>query len=462
MNILAQVRYARLWHGRLIRAMRSDSPQTDSEAPADGDGFALPLEEWRGPAILLVDLDAFFASVEQLDHPAWRGKPVIVGGDADKHGVVSTASYEARPYGVHSAMPSSTAKRLCPHAIWTQGHFDRYREMSNAIMDILRAETPHVQQVSIDEAFMDVTPTSVNREHPVRVAQRIQQRVEKLGVTCSIGVGTSKTVAKIASDMDKPRGLTVVYPGGERDFLAPLPVRTMSGIGAAAEEKLHSRGIRTLGQLADADEGMLLRVFGKNGRVMHVRANGGDDAPVEQDDTVKSVSNEMTFASDLTARDEVEGAIATIAAKVGRRLRRKGLRGRTISLRVRYDDRSVRSVQRQLAAPSDDEFAYTPLLYRMMDELWRPGMPVRLIGVGMTGFEGGEGVQESLFDLAEAAPNEDDVRPSIPDEGKRRGLIEATDLVKDKFGESAVRFGRELRGEGNTTGSASKNPADYK
>ena len=405
MNILAQVHYARTGHGRLIRAMRSYSPQTDPERPASGGGYAMPLEPWEGAAILLVDLDAFFASVEQLDHPAWRGKPVIVGGDA---------------------------------------------------------ETPHVQQVSIDEAFMDVSPTSVNREHPVRVAQRIQQRVEELGVTCSIGVGTSKTVAKIASDMDKPRGLTVVYPGGERDFLAPLPVRTMSGIGAAAEEKLHSRGIRTLGQLADADEGMLLRAFGKNGRVMHVRANGGDDAPVEQDDTVKSVSNEMTFAVDLTTREDVEGAIATIAAKVGRRLRRKGLRGHTLGLRMRYDDRSVRSVQRQLPAPSDDELSYTPLLYRMADELWRPGMPVRLIGVAMTGFGGGESVQDSLFDIAEAAPSDDDVDPVIKDEAKRRGLIEATDLVKDKFGESAVRFGRELRGEGNTTGSASKNPADYK
>ena len=163
MNILAQVHYARTGHGRLIRAMRSYSPQTDPERPASGGGYAMPLEPWEGAAILLVDLDAFFASVEQLDHPAWRGKPVIVGGDADKHGVVSTASYEARPYGVRSAMPSSTAKRLCPHAIWTHGRFDRYREMSNAIMDILRAETPHVQQVSIDEAFMDVSPTSVNR-----------------------------------------------------------------------------------------------------------------------------------------------------------------------------------------------------------------------------------------------------------------------------------------------------------
>ncbi len=451
--------------------MKEEFPQTAAPAPGNrpfrpqvGEAPArpLPLEPWEGPAILLVDLDAFFASVEQLDHPAWCGKPVIVGGDADKHGVVSTASYEARPYGVRSAMPSSTARRLCPDAVWTHGRFDRYREVSNAIMAILRSETPHVQQVSIDEAFLDITPTAVNREHPVRVAQRIQRRVEELGVTCSIGAGTSKTIAKIASDMDKPRGLTVVYPGSERDFLAPLPVRAMSGIGASAEEKLRSRGIRTLGQLADADLRMLERVFGKLGRVMHVRANGGDDAPVEQDDAVKSVSNEMTFATDLTRREDVEAAIATMAAKVGRRLRRKGLRGRTLALRVKFDDLSVRSVQRQLPQPSDDELAYTPLLYAMVDEVWRPGAPLRLIGVGMSGFAEEGAVQESLFDVAEAAPSADDVEPVVRDERKRRGLIEATDLVKDRFGEAAVRFGHELRNEGNTTGSSSKNPADYK
>ncbi len=471
MIILAHVPNGRVRHGRLIRAMKEEFPQTAAPAPGNrpsrpqvGEAPArpLPLEPWEGPAILLVDLDAFFASVEQLDHPAWRGKPVIVGGDADKHGVVSTASYEARPYGVRSAMPSSTARRLCPDAVWTHGRFDRYREVSNAIMAILRSETPHVQQVSIDEAFLDITPTAVNREHPVRVAQRIQRRVEELGVTCSIGAGTSKTIAKIASDMDKPRGLTVVYPGSERDFLAPLPVRAMSGIGASAEEKLRSRGIRTLGQLADADLRMLERVFGKLGRVMHVRANGGDDAPVEQDDAVKSVSNEMTFATDLTRREDVEAAIATMAAKVGRRLRRKGLRGRTLALRVKFDDLSVRSVQRQLPQPSDDELAYTPLLYAMVDEVWRPGTPLRLIGVGMSGFAEEGAVQESLFDVAEAAPSADDVEPVVRDERKRRGLIEATDLVKDRFGEAAVRFGHELRNEGNTTGSSSKNPADYK
>lgn len=420
----------------------------------------LPLEAWEGPAILLVDLDAFFASVEQLDHPAWRGKPVIVGGDANKHGVVATASYEARTYGVKSAMPSSMAHRLCPHAIWTHGHPSRYLELSNTIMDILRAETPHVQQVSIDEAFLNVTPTTVNREHPVRVAERIQRHVEVLGVTCSVGVGTSKTIAKIASDMDKPRGLTVVYPGGERDFLAPLPVRTMSGIGASTEAKLKSRGIRTLGQLASADPHMLERVFGKLGHVMYVRANGGDDTSVKAGTEVKSVSNRMTFASDLTSREDVQAAIATIAAKVGRRLRGKGLRGRTLSLQVKFSDLTMRSVQHQLVHPSDDELFYTPYLYAMLDELWHPGTPLRLIGVGMSGFEKEAAVQESLFDVVEAVPRADDIQPMVADERKRRGLIEVTDRVKNRFGETAVRFGHELRNKENTTGSSSKNPAD--
>ncbi len=476
MTILAQLGLTCVVHGRLIAIMKKLFEQNDSKRRpgngGDGDDSGVSKDGaapggadralWEGPAIMLVDLDAFFASVEQLDHPAWRGKPVIVGGDADKHGVVSTASYEARRYGVRSAMPSSVARRLCPDAVWTQGRFDRYRELSNAVMEILWDETPHVQQVSIDEAFCDISPTAVNREHPVGVAQRVQRRVERLGVTCSIGLGTSKTIAKIASDMEKPQGLVAVYPGGERAFLAPLPVRTMSGVGESAEKKLKAQGIRTLGDLADADEGMLLRLFGKSGRVMHLRANGGDDAPVESGDAVKSISNETTFAADLTTREDVEAAIATMAAKVGRRMRKKGLHGRTLSLRVRFDDRSTRSVQRRLDHASDDELSYTPLLFHMVDELWHPGTPVRLIGVAMTGFEGDAIVQQSLFDLPEEGGSEEVGKPALEDEARRRGLIEATDLVKNRFGESAVRFGRELRGEGNTTGSSSKNPEDYK
>ena len=169
-------------------------------------------------------------------------------------------------------MASSLARALCPEAIWTHGHFHRYREVSAAIMVILRDETPHVQQVSIDEAFMDVTPTAVNTEHPVLVAQRIQERVATLGVTCSIGVGTSKSVAKIASDRDKPRGLTVVFPGTEAAFLEKLPVRTLSGVGAAAEKTLLSHGVRTLGAMGRADGALLRKIFGKNGEMMRDRA----------------------------------------------------------------------------------------------------------------------------------------------------------------------------------------------
>ncbi|MDE8703150.1 DNA polymerase IV [Adlercreutzia equolifaciens] len=428
---------------------------------SDSENILLP--PWEGPAILLVDLDAFFASVEQLDHPAWRGKPVIVGGDADARGVVSTCSYEARAFGVRSAMASALARQLCPEAIWTRGHFHRYREVSAAIMAILRDETPHVQQVSIDEAFMDVSPTAVNTEHPVAIARRIQDRVAALGVTCSIGVGVSKSVAKIASDRDKPRGLTVVYPGTEQAFLAPLPVRTMSGVGAAAEKVLKAHGIRTLGDMAAADAALLKRVFGKNGAMMRERALGADRSPVVVDDEVKSVSNEVTFAEDLTDRESIEAALATIAAKVGRRLRRKGLTGRTIAIKVRYDDRSVHSVQRQLATPTDDDLAFTPVLYAMIDDLWEPGMKIRLLGVAVTHFETEENSQESLFDASLFDESKaEEAAPLIEDDTKRRRLIENLDALRDRFGDDTVRFGFELRNQGNTTGSSSKNVEDYK
>ncbi|WP_241159237.1 DNA polymerase IV [Adlercreutzia sp. ZJ141] len=443
-------------------------PQTDLILE-DG----LVLEPWEGPAILLVDLDAFFASVEQLDHPGWRGKPVIVGGDADKRGVVSTASYEARAFGVHSAMPSSQAARLCPQAIWTRGRFTRYREISNLVMDILRDETPRVQQVSIDEAFLDVTPTRCNREHPVLIAQRIQRRVRELGVTCSVGVGTSKTVAKIASDMDKPCGLTVVYPGSEKAFLDPLPVRTLSGVGKVAEEKLHSRGIATLGDLSRADERMLVRLFGKNGRTMHLRALGADDTPLIDDSTVKSVSNETSFAEDLVLRSDVESALAAMAAKVGRRLRKKGLAGTCLGLKLRLGDRAVRSAQCQLSVPTDDEFVMLPELRRLLSGVWHEGIPVRLVGVSMSGFSDYACVQESLFEESlfgddtaafesSSADTTQRKEPALFDEQRRRGLLKATDSVRDRFGESAVAFGSELRTAQNTTGSAAKNPADYK
>ncbi len=438
--------------------------QTGHPHPTDGNTAnasldALTAFPWIGRAVLLVDLDAFFASVEQLDHPAWRGKPVIVGGHSDRRGVVSTASYEARKYGVHSAMPSITASRLCPDAIWTEGHYDRYREMSNMVMQILHDETPHVQQVSIDEAFLDVTPTSVNTEHPVDIARRIQSRVEKLGVTCSIGIGTTKAVAKLASDMDKPRGLTVVLPGSERNFLDPQPIRALSGIGAASEKKLKAHGIETLGDLARADDELVMSLLGKNGRTMLDRSRGVDADEVSTDDTVKSVSNEMSFAQNLTERDDIEAAIDMMAAKVARRLRRKGLNGTTIALKVRFDNLSVKSVQRPIEIATPDEHAFSGMLHVMLDDVWQPGIPLRLVGVAVTGFDTDRGPkQATLFDL------EDDGNTSRATtmSEQREKLHRATDLVKEKFGESSLQYGRELRLRGRDTGTTSKNPADYK
>lgn len=432
-------------------AMENDE---DREAPL--------LRAWEGPAILLVDLDAFFASVEQLDHPEWRGMPVIVGGDPDKRGVVSTCSYEARTYGVRSAMPSSTAAKLCPDAIWTHGRFDRYREVSNAVMAVVRDETPHVQQVSIDEAFADVTPTRTNTEHPILVARRIQARVAALGVTCSIGLGTTKSVAKIASDMDKPNGLTIVFPGTEQQFLAELPVRSVSGIGAQSESKLHAMGIKTLSQLGVADLAELANVFGVNAEMMRDRARGADVSEVRGAGEVKSVSHEVSFAADLETREQIEASLTSLLTQVGRRLRMKGLAGTTLSLKVRFSDRSVHSAQTHLDVPSDDDIELRPRLMELVDKVWVPGRKVRLLGVGMSGFGTAPQGQQALFDADafDAAAVERDVL--VEDESKRRSLLQAFDALKDKFGEDAVRFGSSFRNAGNSTGSSSKNPADYR
>ena len=395
--------------------------------------------DWRGPAIGLMDLDAFFASVEQLDHPEWRGKPVIVGGSPEERGVVSTASYEARPFGVHSAMPSAQAKRLCPHAIWTHGHFDRYREMSAKVMAILADETPYVDQVSIDEAFFDITPGRYSCENPIDIAHRIQRRVSELGITCSIGLGCNKTVAKIASDRDKPRGLTVVPPGTERGFLEPLPVRAMSGIGASAEEALKRMGIHTLGQLAAAPVARLSTVFGANAEAMRARAAGREVSSVsaiDAPDDVKSVSNERTFAHDLTDRADIDAALALLGESVGRRLRRKGLAGNTVTVKVHYAYGKGRSAQKRLPHATDDENLFVPVARTLLDRIWSPGMPVRLLGVGVSDFTVAPAVQSDLF-------CEVDERGAVASD--RRDLSVAVDKVRERFGNAAVEFGRAAR-----------------
>lgn len=416
----------------------------DTEHTYDlGQAFHSLFGAWEGPAIGLLDLDAFFASVEQLDHPEWRGKPVIVGGSPESRGVVSTASYEARTFGVHSAMSSAQAQRLCPHAFWAKGDFERYREMSAQVMAILADETPFVDQVSIDEAFFDITPGRFNAENPVEICKRISSRVSELGITCSIGLGSNKTVAKIASERDKPHGLTVVLPGTEKAFLSPLPVRAMSGIGAAAERLLASRGIRTLGAVASAQEADLAAVFGVNAEAMRQRARGeevSEVSPIDAPDEVKSVSNERTFAHDLTDRADIEAAIALLGESIARRMRKKGLLGSTVTLKLKYSWGTGKTIQRRLPHPTDDENVFVPVALSLLSSIWSEGMRVRLAGLGMSEFDGPKEIQTDLFCTL-------DERGAQTTE--RRKLSVTMDQVREKFGEGAVEFGRTARFDGD-------------
>lgn len=407
------------------------------------DAFDSLFGAWRGQAIGLLDLDAFFASVEQLDHPEWRGKPVIVGEPPESRGVVSTASYEARMFGVRSAMSSAQAQRLCPHAFWTKGNFARYREMSAQVMAILADETPYVDQVSIDEAFFDVTPGRFNTENPVEICKRISTRVSKLGITCSIGLGSSKTVAKIASERDKPHGLTIVIPGTERAFLSPLPVRAMSGIGAAAERMLNERGIRTLGAIARARQSDLIAVFGVNADLMRERAQGKElsaVSPIDAPEDVKSVSNERTFAHDLIERADIEAAIVLLGESIARRMRRKALLGNTVTLKLKYSWGTGKTIQRRLPHPTDDENVFVPVALSLLSSIWSEGTHVRLAGLAMSDFDSPKEVQTDLFCTL-------DERGAQTSE--RRKLSVTIDQVREKFGEGAVGFGRAARFDGD-------------
>ena len=460
-----------------------DSPRTAT----DGLG-------WSGKAIGLLDLDAFFASVEKLDHPELRGKPVIVGGSAERRGVVSCASYEARRYGVHSAMPSSQARRLCPDAIWTPGHFDRYRAVSDQVMDLIREKTPRVGQVSIDEAFFDVTPGKAGPD-PIVLCRRLQAEVQALGVTCSIGLGTSKTVAKIASERDKPRGLTVVMPGMEASFLAPLPVRAMSGVGTATQAKLASLGIRTLGELARADVDEMRGIFGVMGPRLVERAAGREESTVRlssEHEQPKSVSNERTFSHDLTDRREIEAAISHVSELCGARLRRRGLKGSCVTLKLKFDATHTHTAQCQLDDVTDNEAVFGRAARQLLDTVWHEGTPVRLVGVGVSDFSErprqlrlfddeasstcGGTIPASMPSSPSSGRNGPGTRPAGGDEAGHRGradlrradrdermraLSETTDRLRERFGKDAVSFGRDLRLRDETSDTAPMNKSDF-
>lgn len=394
---------------------------------------------WRGPAVGLLDLDAFFTSVEQLDHPQWRGKPVIVGGSPEARGVVSTASYEARKFGIHSAQPSAVAKRLCPDAIWSPVRMHRYKEMSDTVMDIVRSVTPRVEQVSIDEAFFDITPGSYSSENPIELCLGILDKVSELGITASIGLASNKALAKIASELDKPQGFTVVPPGTEDLFVRERPLRALSGIGPAMEKSLHREQIYTLGQFLDLGLARSSKLFGKAGTTLYERLSGatGQHVSLPHAQRAKSLSHDETFPQDLTTKKEIEEAIKSIATEVGRRLRKKGLKGREVVLRLKYTINESHTAQAPLVRPTDNEYDFMPVALKLSKQLWRPGTPVRLVGVGLTKFDEDEMPTEQL--------TLDQMQEDTDKKKDRHPLAHTTDSIKDKFGKGAIQYGRDLR-----------------
>lgn len=374
--------------------------------------------------ILHVDMDAFFASVEQRDRPELRGKPVLVGGTGPR-GVVAAASYEARKFGCRSAMPSAVAKRLCPHAVFVKGSYEVYKKDSERIMDILESFTPLVQPVSIDEAFLDVTGSFGLFGPGEAIAAEIRARVkQELSLTCSVGVAPNKFLAKLASDLRKPDGLTVITPETIRRTLDPLPVSRLWGVGPAAEKSLHKLGIRTIADLHALPLEVLRSRFDDFGEHLWNLARGLDDRPVHTDREAKSISHEHTFAQDLEDPDAVRAVLADEAEQVARRLRRHGRYARTVTIKVRYGDFETvtRSATLDHATDRTDEIAAAA---RSLFDTWaRAFRPVRLIGAGVSNLTDAPG-QIGLFDAGEAE--------------KKRAVDKAADAIANKFGKRAVQ-----------------------
>jgi DNA polymerase-4 len=334
-------------------------------------------------AIIHLDLDAFFAAVEVLENPALAGKPVIVGGSPEGRGVVCSASYPARAFGIHSAMPTARALTLCPRAVVLQARHRVYREYSRRVMAILHSASPLVQPMSIDEACLDVTQEVAAWEEAVEIARSLQSRVrEETGLSASLGVASNMLVAKIASDRNKPGGLTVVRPGEEAAFLAPLPVRALLGVGPVSAGKLARLGVSTVGELAQMSEEDLRTHFGRQGGWLARQALGIDSRPLATHHEAKSVSQERTFSRDQTDPAALGGALLQMSQGVSRRLQRTGLAAVTISLKLRYSDFSTLSRQMTLDAPTLDERQIYQAASVLFQRTWQPGRPIRLLGVG--------------------------------------------------------------------------------
>jgi DNA polymerase IV len=391
------------------------------------------------PSIVHVDMDAFFVAVEVLDDPTLAGRPVVVGGTGDR-GVVASASYEARAFGIQSAMPTSRARRLCPHAVFVPGHHDRYGDVSHRIMELLRSFTPLVEPLSLDEAFLDVTGARRLWGTGEEVAWLVRDRLrEAEGLACSVGVATTKFLAKLASEAAKPRasldgvqagpGVVVVPAGGELAFLHPLPVRALWGVGPKTRERLDRLGVATVGDLARLRVETLVAAVGDAaGRHLHDLANGVDDRAVVPDQELKSVGHEETFAQDLHDHEALGRELVRLADAVGRRLRAQELAGRTVTIKVRFRD--FTTITRSLTLPDPVDSGRD--LARAAQDLLAPvdvSVGVRLIGVSASGLVGGGTRQLSLDGGADWSEAGDADWSSVD---------RAVDRVRDRFGADAI------------------------
>jgi DNA polymerase-4 len=383
--------------------------------------------------IIHLDMDAFYPSVEILDNPALKGKPVIVGG-SEERGVVASASYEARKFGVHSAQPVAKAKRLCPHGIFLPVRMSRYQEVSQQAFEIFHRFTPLVEPVSIDEAFLDITGSIRLFGPPEIIAKKIKQTIfSETGLTISAGLAPSKFVAKIASDMDKPDGLTVVNPNGVRDFLDPLPIQKMWGVGKVTQQLLTRLNIRTFKDLRQTPVKILENKFGKQGGKIHLLAMGIDEREVIPEHDVKSVGHEETFAQDIVSLDAAQKELLALGNKVARRMRHKGLKGKTVTLKVKYFDFVQITRSETLAESTDDGSTIYSVACRLLKKTEVTKKPIRLLGVSLSQLSFLEsGTQLSLFGQDRSSQ-------------KRRRMNIVLDSLHEKFGDKSVVPGTLLK-----------------
>ncbi len=382
-----------------------------------------------------VDMDAFFVSVEELFDSSLKGKAVVVGGKADQRGVVAAASYAARKFGIHSAMPLRTAARLCPQAIFVEGHPERYRDYSTKVFAVLNRFSPQVEMASIDEAYLDLSGTRRLLGPPLRAAHALHDAIgDETSLKCSLGLASSRLVAKVSSDQAKPNGVLYIVPGQEARFLAPLQVRKIPGVGRKTEAALQQIGIHRVGDLAKLDEGFLASRFGRWGLALAGKARGEDaggwfDSPIGANADPKSISHEHTFSEDTADRDRLETTLLKLSEMVAKRLREHKLYARTIQLKLRYEDFSTITRARSLDHATQLDREVASAVIGLFRQAWDGRAHIRLLGVHAGSIEEAEG-QMSLLEESQTA--------------RLRHAFQSVDHIRNRFGEAAISLAKTL------------------